>query len=218
VKFNQVVKGKRAVRVVDLPLVADPAEEPTSVKVALRVLSDSENKETVEYALKYAKDGGASDPKAGHPLYEMGIRIKTLHLACLDPDHPNPDSPDARFFSSEDEIRQDWRLGRDGIWYLYDLQDAWQDACSPQPSKMGMGEFYREVELLANSDDPFYFERFRPAMRASFARTMASQLWILLTHKSESGQSSATDSSESPKPAESASEPTSQPPTSEAAE
>src|SRR5690606_28166855 len=171
-----------------------------------------ENKETVEYALKYAKDGGVSDPKAGHPLYEMGIRIKTLHLACLDPDHSNPDSPDARFFSSEDEIRQDWTLGRDGIWYLYDLQEAWQDACAPQPAKMGLGEFFKEVGLLAESDDPFYFERFRPAMRASFARTMAKQLLILLQLKSEPGQNSATDSSESPSAPENASETPSPPP------
>jgi hypothetical protein len=202
-KFEQITKGKRAVRVIDLPLMSepDPSGAPRTVRVALRVLTSAETTETVAFGLAYAQKHGSTAPKAGDPLYETGVRVKTLLLACLDPDNPDPDSEDARFFSSEEQIEASPEIGRDGIWLLYQLQEAWQDACSPQPAKMGLGEYYREVELLAKSDDPFYLERFRPALRASFARSMASQLWTLLASSLISGSSSeATTKTPPPKP------------------
>lgn len=207
-KFAQVIKGTRATTVIDMPLMVAPTEgaEPPIVRVGMRALSAGETRETVDFALEYAKRGAAPAPRAGDPLYEMGIRVKTLHLAFFDPDHPHPDSEEARFFASPEQIESAVEIGRDTIWYLYEAQEAWQDACSPQPSKMGIGEFWKEVEELANSTDPFYFERLRPATRVSFARSMAKQLLLLLGAKSPVGSKIASDStmprSETERPSE----------------
>jgi hypothetical protein len=194
VKFDQIIKGKRATTLVDLRLVGSPGEDQKTYKVMIRVLSGAETSACVKFAIEYARKGGVANPKAGDPLYELGLRVQTLFLACLDPDHPDPDSESARFFSSCDVILDAPDIGRDGIHFLYEAQEAWQDACSPQPPKISAAEFFGEVALLAESEDPLALERYRPATRASLVRFMAKLLLDLLQSKSTSGSSTSQDS------------------------
>lgn len=188
-KFSKIRKGKLATRVIELPLVTGPGEPPQLIQVGIRVLSPDETAETLVFARDFAIARKNPDPKPGDPLYELGIRVGTLLLACFDPDAEDPLSVSARFFASEKEILGAHEIGRDGIHFLYEHQEAWQDACSPQPSKMGEGEFWKSVMELVNSDDPLACERWRPATRASFMRTMAQTLLLLISQmpKSQSG-------------------------------
>lgn len=194
-KFRDVALGTRATKTIPLPLVHEPGgpDKAPSPLLAIRVLSGEETAEIIDKALDYARRPGKPEPKAGDPLYELGIRVHTLHLACVDPDAPNPESPDARFFSSIDEILGSHLIGRDVIYYLYEAYEAWQDHCAPQPREIDGTEFWAKITELAKSNDPLAFERYRPATRWNLARSMAILLLNSLAPKSPSG--SASDSS-----------------------
>jgi hypothetical protein len=188
-----------------LPLVCAPGQERTIVKVGIRVLEPDETADAVKFARSYAIGNGVADPQPGNPLYELGLRYKTLLLACFDVDSPDPQSESARFFSSVEEIAKAGTIGRDGVHFLYEHYEAWQDACSPQPGKLSEGEFWQTVIRLAENNDPLVSARFRPATLASLLRSMAELLLLSLQSKSDSGSSTDTDTDSSRKSSESGS-------------
>lgn len=192
-KFRDIALGNRATKTIPLPLVRDPGAEATAAPmVALRVLNGEEHAEVLEKALQFAKSGGSESPEAGDPLYQFGIQVHTVLVACVDPDAPNPESPDARFFSSVDEIMSSPLIGKDVISYLYELQQAWQEHCSPRVNELTQAEYYNQVAELAKSTDPLGFVALPLGTRWSLARTMAEQLLILLTAKSSSSETSSS--------------------------
>jgi hypothetical protein len=197
VKFADIVKGSSAHRVIDFPLMGIPGERST-VQVKVRALPGDDCAEVLRLTRERTKTEGGK-PEAGDPLYELYLRVFTIWLGCIDPDHAEPDSEGARFFAGPDEILSSDAIGRDGIWFLYECQESWQDYVSPNLTEMGEQEFFRRVIEVADSNDPLVCAGWRPAIQWSFMRSMARQLLTVLQHKSLSGQSSTDETQSEPK-------------------
>jgi hypothetical protein len=190
-RFSDILKGTNVYRVIDFPLAGLP-ESKQVAKIKLRCLRGDESAQILGDAAGFAKSRNGT-PSAGDPLYELGLRVHTILIGCVDPDHPDPESESARFFASVDEVLESPLIGRDGIWFLYECQESWQDHVSPNLTAMSEGEFYRKIVEVAESNDPLVFAGWRPAIQWSFMRSMAHQLLIVLQDKSSSGQSSDAD-------------------------
>ena len=190
-KFADIARGTRATRTVDLPLDGDAV-----AKVLVRPLNGLETGRVVAEARAYAiaevrkarKDDSREppEPKEGERLYDLGYMAATLAVACED-----PAAPGTPFFTDAQEILQ--HLDADRIVLLYEQQQAWQDACAPSPARMDAGAFLAMVVTLAGEDEGSAdspFDRLRPALRRSWARTIASLYANSLTPKSRSGSPS----------------------------
>jgi hypothetical protein len=191
-KFRDIVQGKRATKVIPLPIGEGENQ------VALRFLDGDEQAEILEKGAEFAKERGVKDPKAGDQLYDFGCQIYTVLYGCVDPDNLEAKGQDARFFSSEKEILGASNLGRDGIAFLAEAQEAWQEHCSPRVDNAN-ADFWRQIEELATSSDPLGFVALRPISQWRLARTMASLLWKQLLSRSSSGSPSESDGAPSSK-------------------
>jgi hypothetical protein len=228
-KASQLLKGKRAVHKVrfpicnfrapilpDLPELAEQrakdrgewlqqheGEQPPGddAEVGLRVLTAAELREILTNALADAKQAGVEDPKSGDPIYDQAVMVHTLSVACVDPD--NPDEP--FFDGGVPQILESPHLGRDGISYLYEQQESWQDICSPRIIRVDDAEFQAIVEEIAGPDGFGFFYQLRPAMQWTCTHFMACLLLSLQTPSSastsDSDASSKTSSEPPPKPA-----------------
>lgn len=219
-RLADIAKGTRAIRRVELPLVnnrctllpdleeladqraADRAaweesrqgsEPTTTVTVGLRVLLGAEAAEVLSHAAAFARSKGVTEPRDGDPLYELGKMVHTLLLAAVDPDSdPRAVTP---FFASAEEILTSEHLGRDGIIYLFEQQEIWQEHCSPQLARFAPDELMGLIAKLSEDRDGSFFAKLRPAMRLILSRTSAS-LWLSsLMDKSLSGLISEADTS-----------------------
>lgn len=192
-RFAEVARGTRATKVVDLPLSGD-----VTVKVAIRPMNGLELGRVVASARAYAiaeirkarKDDTREppEPKEGDRLFDLGYMVATLEVACEDPEKPG-----TSFFGGTAEILE--ALDADRIALLYEHQQAWQDHCSPRLSKMGSAEFVAMVFGVAGEDESSLdspFARLRPALRLSWARTLARLYVNSLTPKSEGGDFSTS--------------------------
>lgn len=173
-----------------------------SVEVGVRVLTGLESQEILKEARAYAEKHGSKRPEPGDPLYDFGLRLYTVALSTVDPDSDarNPEP----FFgvrgsvqSAADEILSSPHIGRDGILYLSEQQQVWQDLLNPQELKVTPERLYELVGEVAASQDADPFWRLRPGMQWVFVRFMAVQLWNALDPKSSSGADSPTPSSSS---------------------
>lgn len=173
-RFADIAKGTRATKIVELPLGADEV-----VKVAVRPMNGLELGRVIAearaYALAEMKRARPDDPrelpepKEGDRLYDLGHMVATLATACEDPEKPG-----APFFESAQEILD--ALDADRIALLYEEQQSWQDHCSPRLAKMTQDQFIAIVFDMSKEDEgspDSPFDRLRPALRRSCARTLA---------------------------------------------
>ena len=189
-KFSQIVKGTRATRDVDFTIWGATA------RCAVRPMTGLEEGDAMAAGRAYAVSKGIADPKPTDRVYEIGVMVHTLAVACID-----PDNHDALYFSSAGEILEN--LDTDRIAYLYEAQQLFQDECSSRVSKMGEAEWVAtvlEVAEAAISDNPL--ARWPLTTQRDFQRILASRYIGLLMHKSSSGSDSATTT----KPSETRSE------------
>lgn len=182
-RFKQIAKGIANVKTISLPF------EGKDEAVGVRMMTGAELGDSLEGARAYATSHGLKDPKPGDELYDLGLMVHTLFIACVDPTEEGPTR--TPYFESVDEILA--HLDPDRIALLYEEQQAWQDECSPRPSKIGGDDFFTMVLRLAGweSGQPDPLLRWRPTLRAIFTRTLASQFMSSLTNKS--GSSSPSD-------------------------
>lgn len=177
----------------------DPDAPPQMVDIGLRRLGVGESAEIIKLSTEFAKDHGSSNPVAGDASFELGQRAYTVLYAAVDPEHPNPESVDARFFASIDELLEKKDdgprlIGRDGISFLFEAQELWESECSPQLSKLSEAEANKLVVEVAESEDPKVYENMQPALRWSCMRFMARRLVTLERLRSLSGSTSTTNS------------------------
>lgn len=186
--FASIAKGIRARHIVDLPLA-----DGVVTKVSVRALTDAEDDEIETEALAYAKTRKVEDPKAGDPIYDRGVAVHTLLLACSDPD--SPDASPVPFFSDVEEIQHG--LDRDRIAWLLSAQQIWQDKCSPRQLNLSPDEFVERITEVAVSKDEGPFLRMRPGLQWICMRILAVQWWNSPGPKSLFGLDDATASSNS---------------------
>lgn len=226
-KLSDIAKGTRAIRRVSLPLcnvrcpelpdlpelaaqrAADKAAheasragqapsaapDTISVEVGLRVLTGEETAEVLQKAAEFARARGSTDPKQGDPLYDFGVMVHTVAIAAVDPDS-DPARP-TPFVASAEELLASPHVGREGIVFLAEAQEAWQDLCSPQLGKFTADDIFAYAERMSADPTPRFFEQLRPGARWIFARSMASLLRISPLFKSLSGLSTTESGSDS---------------------
>lgn len=219
-KLKDILQTPRAIHRVRLALLNVPpapgqervqAAAPTgeaafgvrdSVDVGLRVLLGRETERVLECAQAYAERHKAKRAEPGDPLYDYGFRLYTVALSAVDPDS-DPKDPEP-FFGSKgdlesavDEILSSPFIGRDGILYLSEQQEHWQDALNPSPLKVSPERLYELVVEVATSRDARPFWELRPGMQWVLARFMAGQLVSSPEQRFFSGASSPESSSSS---------------------
>lgn len=165
--------------------------EVPAPEVGLRVLTGTELRLVAEKAREFAKQ--PDKVNEDDPLYALGKSVYTLAVACVDPSS-DPASPTPFFGEPGDvesaarEILDSVNLGRDGITYLAEAHEIWQDLCNPQALRVSgqrLGEIIGEIAA-----DPDYrrFLALRPGMRWILLRTTAALLTNSPNFSSYSGE------------------------------
>jgi hypothetical protein len=181
---------------------------PDEVMVGLRILTLNELTTVYEKAGNFARERGVKEPNEADPIYNLGVSIYICAMACVDPDSDvkNPEP----FFGTRGDLESAARelldsvhIGRDGIAYLAEAHEAWQDICNPRANRIAPNVFYDTVVAMAD-DNPdkalATFLALRPGMLLASFRTMGRLLLTLLPEKSSYGAISvATQSNGSAK-------------------
>jgi hypothetical protein len=210
-KASALIKGRRAIKRVKMPLAnAGPllgsqppeltaAQQEAGVlpsdapDIGIRTLTAWEWGEVLRQASEFATTRGGKAEDTDE-LYQLGKMAYTLLVACVDPD----DDGHGPFFDGGiDQILNSIDLGRDGIAYLYEQVEMWQDATSPQLLNMDSSELESAITELAGEEGSSmrFFTALRPGMQWRCARFMA----VLLQSFLSSSFSSGGDSTESSK-------------------
>ena len=167
-RFSQIAAGTRARKTVMLEI----ADEPR--KIDLRVLGPFEWSEVLTAARAFAVSKGVVDPDEGDPLYELGLHVHTLLLACIDSDSPT-DAP-APFFDSAEQMLNSSIIGRDHLAMLFAHHEVWEWECSPRAKELDKAEFARII-AAAGQGDVGPFCRLRPGMQLVCMRSLAELYW-----------------------------------------
>ena len=188
----------------DAPPGSDPgAFDVSTVEVGLRVLTGAEHSLVLQKAVQFAKDRGGTG-EFTDPQHGLGMQVYTLAIACVDPDS-DPRDP-VPFFgepgaeqieSAVREILASPMLGRDGIVYLHEAQELWQDMCSPQSHRVSTERFVEIMRQAATDGDARGFLALRPGTRWDCFRSISVLHVSSLTHKLPSGVPSQESSSSS---------------------
>ena len=221
-RLSDIATGTRAIKRVPLPLVNVPSKFssdvpelleqrekdradalangqpfPDEITVGLRVLLSGELVEVYENAARFAKEHGVSEPNESDPIYNLGVSIYICAMSCVDPDS-DPRNP-VRFFGRGDlesaaaELLSSPHIGRDGLAYLAEQQELWQDLSNPRANKIPPHKFYDVIVAMANEDANKALKDFlalRPGMLFHLLRSMAVQLVSLLKLKFTPGVTS----------------------------
>lgn len=192
--FSLIVQGSRARKRVESTTITG---QPFACD--LRAVVGVDDAAIFAEARAFAKARGVAEPKDGDPLYDLGLAVHTLAIACVDPDSLT-EAPRVFFDGGASQILE--HLDRDRILYLYETLTAWQSTFSPRQQSQSWPEYVASVYVLASeeadADDPF--AKWSPALRASWARTTARLLLASHALKSHSGtptESSTTSESAS---------------------
>lgn len=157
---------------------------PDEVMVGLRVLTLDELVTVQEKAGDFARKRGVKEPNETDPIFSIGASIYACALACVDPDSSAKD-PEPFFGTRGDlesaalQLLSSPHIGRDGIAYLTESQEAWQDLCNPRANKVPPSVFYDSIVSLADKDPDValrIFLGYRPAMQFRSLRTLAGLL------------------------------------------
>lgn len=199
-RFAQVAKGAAARHAVEVVLL-----DGTAWRVDVVPLVGEAEADVLVGARTFAKAHGLDDPKRGDELYELGIWVHTLLVACLDPDEQA--KPVRAFDSVEQILDRGTGLDRDRIAFIFEAQQRHQDACSFRKRGLDQGEYIQAVVEHAFADEDaeeLPFELWQPATRRSFVHSMAKHLMSLDEGKSLFGlgsQGTPTNSPSSATPA-----------------
>lgn len=217
-KLSDIMKGHRAIKKVALPLVNVPSfvspdvpelvaqresdattngvpANKSEIQVGLRVLTLGELATIYQKAGDFARERGVKEPNETDPVYALGLSIYTCAIACVDPDS-NVKDPDPFFGTRGDlesaarELLESVHIGRDGIAYLAEQHENWQDACNPQANRVPAHVFYDLIVEMSDDNPDKALKTFlglRPGMRLRFMTFMAKLLKTLHSEKSSSG-------------------------------
>lgn len=188
----------------DAPPGSDPgAFDVSTVEVGLRVLTGGEHSLILQKSAEFAKARGGTG-EFNDPQHGLGMQVYTLALACVDP-NSDPRSPTPFFGepggghleSAVEEILGSPLLGRDGIVYLHEAQELWQDMCSPQSHRVSTEALVEIMRQAATDGDARGFLALRPGTRWDCFRSISVLHVSSLMPKSQPGASSQDSSSSS---------------------
>lgn len=191
---------------------------PATAEVGLRVLTGGEALLIERLTNKLAEAEGCKAFDESDAIFNMAKSLYTIAIACVDPDS-DPKDPDLFFsplgtvvraskvgalvpgerdltFADQcvKTIQASTHVGRDGIIFLAEQHEFWQDLCNASALKMSEEQMWAQVGEVAASSDARAFLSLRPGMRWIFARSMAVLLWNSYLDKSSSGPTSPKSS------------------------
>lgn len=153
------------------------AREPIEVEIAgkvakidLRLLSLTEETQTIVQARDYAKaTGGMTEqPSESDVLYEIGLQRAVVVACCMD-----PEKPEKAFFEAADLDHPS--ISRELVAYIYAKYCFIVDKSSPR--KLDISEVeWADLVLSSGGGDPVPFCRLRPGAQWSFVRSLARLL------------------------------------------
>jgi len=194
---------------------------PATVEVGLRVLTGAETLLIERLTNKLAEAEGCKAFEETDAIFNMAKSLYTCAISCVDPDS-DPKDPDLFFSPPGTVVRASKagayadakaqitfadqcatailasdHIGRDGIIYLAEQQEFWQDLCNPASLKMSEEQLWSLVGEVATEADPKTFLGLRLGLRWIFTRSMAALLMSSSLDKSLFGPTSPEDSKES---------------------
>jgi hypothetical protein len=177
-KASNLIRGSLAVRRAKLPLASDPSGNGADLgsagssapEVGLKPLNGIETAEVLQRAREFASSRGVTEPKEDDELYQYGKAVWSILLGCVDPDEPK-----ARFFDGGlDQLLG--LLGRDEVLLLSELQEQWQQECSPMVKDFSEEQVSEAIDTLAGPAGSAFFLSLRPGLRWNLVRSMAALL------------------------------------------
>ena len=153
-KFSTVVLGTRAERPVTVDI------RGAACAFALRPLTGTEEAAALAEATEFAKTRRAEQIAPGNALFDLGLMIATLAIACVDPD--SPAGARAPFFDGGASQIAD-ALDSEQIAYLYARYELWQADCSPSQRAKSGDELIRLLIDVVEAEDDLPFSRARLA-------------------------------------------------------
>jgi hypothetical protein len=176
--FSELALGTQATRDAEVEFLNGAKD-----KLAIRVLDGLEEALVISRAKAFCESQNAG---TDGDLVLIARAAHRIAIACLDvEDHEKP-----YFDGGFDQIMASKQLGRDRILYLAEMQELWQDQCSPSLLRLGDAEFTKRVREIALSENPDPFVELRPGLRWSFTRTLALRELESLQRRSLPGSSS----------------------------
>lgn len=203
-KFESVVKGKRAEESIEVPGFFDEGGKPFVVLVV--PLTGLEYLSACAFARAHAVENGVPNPGIGDPIYDLALMAHVLFQGCLDPDSPE----NARSMSFSSAVSVLDSMSPETIVYVHERHELWQNECSPNVHSFGGDDaLFAAVSEVAGPTGRATFMRFSPSMRLSFsvstARTLKA-LWDSQRAKFISGSTSSekepSDENKAPPPPE----------------
>jgi hypothetical protein len=187
-KFSQAQLGTRAERSVEIDV------RGTHHTFALRPLTGTEEGIVLERATEYATAKHAAKVESGNPLFDLGIMLHSLALACVDVDSPEG-AREAFWDNGAAQIADS--LDTEQIAYLYAIYERWQGECSPTQKAMSAAQMVDTLIGIAGSDgDDSFFDRMPLGILVSCLRITAKLL--VTSPEGRSALTSLSDTSTSP--------------------
>jgi hypothetical protein len=169
-------------------------------EVGVRAMTGLEQSLVFSKSREYATKHGGNPENPSDTLYNFATTAYTVAIACVDPDS-NPKDPEPFFGNKGDpdsgvaELLASEHIGRDGIVYLHEQQELWQDLVSPQSLSMPPEQLWEAAREVATSKDAGPFLRLRPGMRWKLTQFLANHWWSsqISSSPSSSGSSSSPE-------------------------
>lgn len=187
-KFSQVAAGTRAEQKATFVHGKREDGSPAEHAILLRPLSQSEEIDCEAEAMGASKLKGGKGER-GEPIYEATRMMAVIARAVLDPESP-VDKREAFFDLG---IRQIGGLDPDTIARLHQLQQAWQEECSPSFRHKTTADLLALAHTLSEDEhDPLACARLSQKTQWTLLPFMARLLRDSPVFKSFFGSSSET--------------------------
>lgn len=177
-KFKDVLKGKRAELLVDVP--GYTKEDGSPFQVLLVPLTGLEWEAACADALARAKEKGVEKPTIGEPVYDLALQAFVLAAGCVDPDSP----ADARKPAFESGVEILEFMHPETIVYMHERHEVHQDSVSPYVHKVKGEDFMTKLREVAGPGGQSAFMALSLSTRLNWALSTSKQLLSLLEGKS----------------------------------
>ena len=164
-RFSQAELGTRAERPIEFTIKGTP------VSFALRPLTGAEEGLALSRATEYAKAKNAAKVEPGNPIFDLGLMVHALAIACVDVD--SPAAARAPYFDGGAE-QIFANLDTEEIAFLHARYELWQEECSPSKRAQSGAELVAMLVKIVEAEDDLPFVSARPGMLLSLLRITGS--------------------------------------------
>lgn len=150
----------------------------------LRLLTGADDEEILAAAIAATRKAGGQ-PVEGDLVFDFARACEVVARAAVDSE--STDEAPVAYFDSVQQVKEN--LDRERILLLFETQMTFQEDTSPRLGKMELDEFVQHLyeHALVPEGAELPFERWQPALRRSWVRSLVDLLLTLDAPKSLSG-------------------------------